>query len=140
RVDACLPKPAEVWVHIDLANGTLERELNRRFPNVTVLTSPVRLGPGGGRHRCLTACSSPYAVSFDDDSFPVDSDFFFQVERLFSEHPQAAIFGASIWERQEPAKPRTSSVDLVASYVGCGHAIRLAAYRQVRGYLPRPYA
>jgi hypothetical protein len=29
-----------------------------------------------GRHRCLLACKPPFAVSFDDDSYPVDSDFF----------------------------------------------------------------
>jgi GT2 family glycosyltransferase len=140
KIDKCDPKPAEIWTHIDLADGTLEGVLREQFPDVRVLTSPVRLGPGGGRHRCLVACSTAYAVSFDDDSYPVDPDFFSCVERLFSEHPQAAVFGASIWQRHEAAKLRTNSLDLVDSYVGCGHAIRLTAYRQVRGYLPRPYA
>ena len=140
KVQECDPKPMEFWVHVDLADGTLERELNRKFPNVGVLTSPVRLGPGGGRHRCLTACKSSYAVSFDDDSYPTDSDFFFQVERLFLEHQRAAIFGARIWQRHETEKTRSNSLDLVPNYMGCGHAIRLAAYRQIRGYLARPCA
>jgi GT2 family glycosyltransferase len=134
----CDPKPAEIWVHVDLADGELELVLHRRFPDVEVLTSPRRLGPGGGRHRCLLACNTPYAVSFDDDSFPVDPDFFFQVDKLFSQHSRAAIFGASIWQRYEPAKVRISNLVLTPSYIGCGYAIRLAAYRQVRGYLPRP--
>src|SRR5262249_14764769 len=34
----------------------------------------------------------------------------------------------------------TESVVRVPNYIGCGYAIRLAAYRQVRGYLPRPIA
>jgi GT2 family glycosyltransferase len=138
KIQKCDPKPREIWIHVDLANGVLERELNKRFPTIGVLTSPIRLGPGGGRHRCLLACGTPYAVSFDDDSYPVDSDFFSRVERLFSEHPRAAIIGASIWQRHEPARVRTDSFVAVAGYVGCGHAVRLAAYRQVRGYLARP--
>jgi GT2 family glycosyltransferase len=140
KIQACEPKPAEIWVHVDRADSAVESELNRRFPNVGVLTSPIRLGPGGGRHRCLLECSTPYAVSFDDDSYPVDSDFFAWVERLFSELPHAAVLGASIWHRHEPEKARTKSLVQFPNYVGCGYAVRLAAYRQVRGYIPRPVA
>jgi GT2 family glycosyltransferase len=138
KIHLCDPRPAEILVHIDLSDGILERELNRRFARVRVLTSPTRLGPGGGRHRCLLACNTPYAVSFDDDSYPVDIDFFSSVERLFLEHPRAAIFEASIWHRHERAKARSQSLVPIPSYVGCGYAIRLEAYKQVRGHLPRP--
>ena len=138
KIQECDPKPAEMWVHVDSADGILEGELTRRFPNVGVLTSAGRLGPGGGRHRCLLACKSPYAVSFDDDSYPVDADFFRCVEQLFLQYPRAAIFCANIWQRYEPEKPRTRSLVQFPDYVGCGYAVRLAAYRQVRGYIPRP--
>ena len=140
RIQVCQPKPSEIWVHVDVGDGALERELNQRFPKVRVLTSPIRLGPGGGRHRCLLACNTPYAVSFDDDSYPVDSDFFAVVQQLFLEHPEVAIFGASIWHRREPEKIRSKDLVRLPSYIGCGYAIRLSAYRQVRGYLPRPIA
>jgi len=112
KIDKCDPKPAEIWTHIDLSDGTLEGVLREQFPDVRVLTSPVRLGPGGGRHRCLVACGTPYAVSFDDDSYPVDPDFFFSTERLFCEYPRAAIFGARIWHRHECEKVRTASLVL----------------------------
>jgi hypothetical protein len=79
-------------------------------------------------------------VSFDDDSHPVDSDFFDSVQRLFFEYPEVAILGAGIWHRNEPEKMRSKELACVPSYIGCGHAVRLAAYRQVRGYLPRPRA
>lgn len=140
KVLACNPQPAEIWVHIDQSDGLLERQLNERFPGVHVLSSSGRLGPGGGRHRCLLACGAPYAVSFDDDSWPVDADFFAAIEPLFSRYPNAAIFGASIWHRSEAEIRRSNRVRKVASYVGCGHAMRVAAYRELRGYLARPTA
>jgi GT2 family glycosyltransferase len=140
KVLACDPQPAEIWIHIDQSDGVLERRLKERFPGVHILTSADRLGPGGGRHRCLMACGVPYAVSLDDDSSPVDADFFAAIEPLFASHPGAAIFGASIWHRSEPEIRRGRVVRRVASYVGCGHAIRVAAYRDVRGYLARPTA
>ena len=138
QVRACNPRPAEIWVHIDRADGVLECELNRRFPSVRVLSSPTRLGPGGGRHRCLLACNEPYAVSFDDDSYPVDADFFARVEALFLDCPNAAILGARIWHRYEPERERIENLDLSPSYIGCGFAIRMAAYHETRGLLPRP--
>ena len=140
KIQKCNPRAAELYVHVDCADGKLEGELAGRFPSVNVLTSKVRLGPGGGRHRCLQVCSTPYAISFDDDSYPVDADFFGRVVQLFAEHPGAAIFGASIWHRHEREKVRVKSLVRTPSYIGCGYAIRMAAYRQVRGYLPRPVA
>src|SRR3981189_3602212 len=74
KIRVCDPAPAAIIIHIDLSDGRLEAELKKRFPDVNVLTSSVRRGPGGGRHRCLLACNTPFAVSFDDDSYPFDSD------------------------------------------------------------------
>jgi GT2 family glycosyltransferase len=140
KIQACDPLPIEIWIHVDQADGILERELYGQFPSVRVLTSATRLGPGGARHRCLLACSTPYAASFDDDSYPVDTDFFGRVEQLFLEHPDAAIFGASIWHRHESQRARVDNLSLSANYTACGFAIRLAAYQQTRGLLPRPVA
>jgi hypothetical protein len=140
KIRGCDPQPAEILVHVDAADGTLEDELKRRFPYVKVLTSLARLGPGGGRHRCLLACNTLYAVSFDDDSYPVDGDFFSYIEPLFLRHPRAAIFGASIWHRYETERAATETVVPMAAYTGCGYAIRLSAYGQVRGTLSLPIA
>jgi len=138
KIYDCQPEPSEIWVHIDLADGELEREVNRRFPEVGILTSTTRLGPGGGRHKCLQKCTTPYAVSFDDDSYPVDRAFFSRVQELFDEYPQVAIFGASIWHRNEIERPMRLALVPTPSYIGCGYAVRLAAYRGVRGHLARP--
>jgi GT2 family glycosyltransferase len=140
RLTHCDPPAAEIWIHIDAADGALERELARQFPSVGVLTSAARLGPGGGRDRCLSACKMPYVFSFDDDSYPVDADIFSRVENIFALTPSAGVIGATIWHRHESPIPRNAILVRVPSFTGCGHAIRLAAYRQVRGYLPRPNA
>ncbi|HEY0302420.1 MAG TPA: hypothetical protein VGC36_13835, partial [Rhizomicrobium sp.] len=121
-------------------DGRLAALLAERFPAVHVLTSPVRLGPGGGRARCLKACTLAYAVSFDDDSHPFDSDFFATAHAALTGNPDAAIVAATIWHRKEPARPRTASLTPRVDFTGCGHVIRLSAYRGVRGYLPRPVA
>jgi glycosyltransferase involved in cell wall biosynthesis len=140
KLEECEPKPSKIMVHIDSADGGLEDALKRRFPDAKVLTSSIRLGPGGGRHQCLLECTEPYAVSFDDDSYPVDPDFFLRVVELFSKYPRAAIFGATIQYPYETEQVQTEQVNCRPGYIGCGYAIRISAYRQVRGHLPRPVA
>jgi glycosyltransferase involved in cell wall biosynthesis len=140
KIKQCDPVPQEILIHVDLADGTVEHAVTRRFPDVRVLTSTTRLGPGGGRHRCLLACMAPLAVGFDDDSYPIDSDFFSTVQRLFHEYPRAAVLQANIWHRNEPPKVRSEAALPISTYIACGYGIRLAAYRQVRGHLPRPVA
>jgi hypothetical protein len=138
KIRLCEPAPVAIIIHIDLSDGRLEAELKKRFPDVDVLTSSVRRGPGGGRHRCLLACKTPFAVSFDDDSYPVDINFFATVERLFLEHPGTALLEANVWHRDESELPRAASLTPIPSYMGCGYAIRLDVYRQMRGHLDRP--
>jgi len=138
KVRLCDPGPVATIIHIDQSDGRLEAELKERFPDVDILTSSVRRGPGGGRHRCLFACKTPFAVSFDDDSYPVDTDFFATVERLFVEHPRTALLEANVRHRNEPELPRGTSLTPIPSYMGCGYAIRLDVYRQMRGHLDRP--
>lgn len=136
RIHQCDPLPSEIWVHVDLANGMLEKELAQKYPEVKILPSLTRLGCSGGRHRGFLACNQPYAVSFDDDSYPIDGDFFSELARLFAEYPRAAVFATSIWHRHESPISRSAAVSRTASYVGCGHAVRISAYRDVRGLLP----
>jgi transposase len=50
----------------------------------------------------------------------------------------AAILAARVWHRHETPLVLNQNFISTSSYTGCGYAIRLAAYRQVRGYLPRP--
>jgi hypothetical protein len=51
-----------------------------------------------------------------------------------------AIVGATIWDRNGVPKERVNTIRRTIGYTGCGHAVRLSAYRKIRGYLPRPVA
>jgi len=141
RLTQCDPPPAEIIVHADRSDGEIERELAVRFPTVRLLSSLENVGPGGGRHRCLLACTQPFFVSFDDDSWPLDTDFFVQVTTLFESHPQAAVLAASIYFSGEVVQERASDVKTVSDYSGCGYAVRADAYLQTAGHIDRscPY-
>jgi GT2 family glycosyltransferase len=138
RIFACDPLPAEIVVHVDASDGNLEQVLRDRFPSVQVLTSRRRVGPGGGRHRCVMAASQPYFVSFDDDSWPTDPDFFGEVVRLFKDEPATAILAAMIHHPGEAEPVRTEANAEVVEYTGCGYALRRCAYLEVPGHIDNP--
>jgi GT2 family glycosyltransferase len=138
RILACDPPPREIIVHVDQSDGSLEETLSAKFPAVRVLSSSTRLGPGGGRHQCLTQCTTDFAASFDDDSFPIDDDYFLRAEEAFNSRSDAGVIGATIWHRNQSTIPRKRSLVRRQSYVGCGCIFRLSAYRETRGLLPRP--
>src|ERR1035437_8495479 len=141
RIYACNPKPAEILVYVDGASEGVAERVGSSFPQVRVLLGGgERVGPGGARHQCILASKEPIFISCDDDSSPVDADFFERASQLFATHADAAVIGAAIWHRNEVERPRNGAFVRKADFTGCGHALRTLAYRQTRGYVARPVA
>lgn len=138
---ACDPVPAEIIVHVDVSDGQLETRIRERFPSVKILSSPNRIGPGGGRDRCLRAATQPFFASFDDDSWPVDTNFFACVVSHFEKSPNAGCLAAVIYHRTQPCPELSEKSERTSSFTGCGEAMRVDAYRQGSGYIDRsvPY-
>jgi GT2 family glycosyltransferase len=140
RLFACDPAPAEIIVHIDASDGELAQQITSAFPSVRVLTSAHRVGPGGGRHRCLLAATHEVFASFDDDSWPVDADYFARLMAHVADSPKAACFAATITQRNEPMPPLQAATASVTDYTGCGFAVRTSVYRSLSGFVDRPTA
>ena len=77
-------------------------------------------------------------MSLDDDSYPVDADFFQVVMSILQTHPQIAVLEAQIWQRNDVEIARSAQLSKTLGFTGCGHAVRVAAYRALPGYLPVP--
>ena len=134
--------PAEVLVHVDAGDYKSGQAVRSRFPTVLVIEAARRVGPTGGRNRLLREAACPYVASFDDDSYPIDPDFFDTVAQLFERHPSAGMLAAgAIVHDGEVIPDRSGSAAWVADFVGCGCAYRRAAFMQTDGYvaLPLPY-
>lgn len=140
RIAVSDPRPAEVLVHVDGGDEETARAVRTTFADVHVLESDRRLGPGGGRNRLIKAACHPVVVSFDDDSYPLDTDFFVRVARLFDAFPDAAAIGAAVTHRGEPAEQARALVGPAASFIGCGAALRRDTFLAAGGYVPLPLA
>lgn len=140
RILGCTPPPAEVLVHVDGAERACADAVRNAFPSVRVILSQDNIGPGGGRNKLVEAASTPLVASFDDDSYPLDVDYFSRVASLFAEYPDAAVLAAKIFERGTSQDGLGSAVGWVADFVGCGSAYRRSSYLEVGGYVPIPIA
>jgi GT2 family glycosyltransferase len=132
----CSPRPAEILVHVDGGEHGCAERIRAAFPEVGVIVSDDRVGPGGGRNKLITAAQHATVASFDDDSYPLDRDFFARLEQLFLEHPEAAIVAAHVYNLNETIEPDADRSEWVADFSGGGCAYRRDGFLETGGYVP----
>jgi GT2 family glycosyltransferase len=141
KICACSPAPAEVIVHIDANDSITETALlNSTFKMVKIIRSDKPVGPGGGRNRAIASASHNLVASFDDDSYPIDPDYFTRLLQLFEQFPRAAVIGAAIYHIDEPVHPDEAIAQWKPNFVGCGCAYRRDVFLQTNGYVELPVA
>lgn len=142
KLATCQPQPAEIILHID-GNDATSLEALQQSPyaeTARVLMSPQNVGPGGGRNKILAAATCSIVASLDDDSYPLDADYFARLVELFACLPRAAAIGAQIFHLDEAILPAGPGLQRVADFVNCGCAYRREAFLETRGYLCLPLA
>ena len=140
RLRACRPPPDEILVHVDGGEEACAEALRRAHPDLRVIVSRENIGPGGGRNKLVAAAAHELVASFDDDSYPIDRDYFARLEQEFHRFPDAWVMAAQVFHLHEAIEPDTTASEWVADFTGCGCAYRRARYLQVGGYVPLPTA
>lgn len=126
----------EILIHVDAGDTETVPAVAARYPQANVLQASTSQGPGGARNRLLRESRGALVVSLDDDSYPIDGDFFAEVQACFARHPKAAVLAMSIIHDNEDIIPRSETDREVADFVGCGCAYRREAFLQTDGYVP----
>lgn len=135
-VGSCSPPPDEIIVHVDGGDSHTAETVRSAFSQVRILESTKTLGPGGSRNRLLQAARNEIIVSLDDDSFPLDEDFFNAVSAAMEDHPKAGVIAMSIIHDDDELTERSKEARDVAHFVGCGCAYRRSAFLETIGYAP----
>ena len=140
RVLECDPPPQEILLHYDGAWEPAEDlTLNCPVP-IRVFRSSQNLGPGGGRDLTFKAAACEIVCSFDDDSWPLDPDFFQQALAVMNTFPKAAVMSPAVYLREKPVLPRMLEVNEGVSFEGSASITRRSHYLQLPGYVPVPNA
>jgi GT2 family glycosyltransferase len=136
RIKACRPQPDEITVHVDGHQIRCRDAIRQAFPQIKVITSSESIGPGGGRNRLISEARNEWVASFDDDSFPLDADYFARVAALFTKYPEAAVLSAAIYHQGESIGEAEGTPQWVADFIGCGCVYRRDAFLKTSGYVP----
>ena len=132
----CDPLPQEVLLHFD--GGWEPRKdfsCNTPVP-VRILCSKQNLGPGGGRDLLFKEAACDLICSFDDDSWPLDSDFFEQTCQVMGLFPDAAVMSPAVYLREKPKLPRLAEVNESGAFDGSASITRRSHYLKLPGYVP----
>lgn len=139
-LESCEPKPDEILVHVDDNRRECEQAILNASPHVTVLVSSERVGPGGGRNNLIAAARHEFVASFDDDSYPIDSDYFARVVQLFERFPEASIICAALYHAGEAIALDEQKAQWTADFSGGACVYRREAFVNAGGYVPLPVA
>jgi GT2 family glycosyltransferase len=140
KLQECQPPPLEILVHVDGNQTVCAAGIRAAFPDVRVLVSETNVGPGGGRNKLMEAAQCELVASFDDDSYPLDTDYFSRVGVLMEQFPQISILDASVYHQGEPVLTDERTAEWVSDFIGCGCVYRRSAFLLTTGYVPLPLA
>ncbi len=138
RLAGLADQPEEILICADgCSDGTAEM-VRAEFPLSHVIKNKVARGSVYSRDRLLRLARGEIVVSFDDDSYPLDSHFFGPVQLLFQAHPRVAVFSfPEIRDDGESASPfetPQSQAHDTPSYANCAAAMRRHVYLQSSGF------
>lgn len=142
RIWNCDPKPHEILIHVDAGRAEIHQALDSlpaEIP-VTRFSSETRIGPGGGRDQLIRNASCPYVASFDDDSYPLQTDYFARLEAAFEAHPDAAVISADYYGRDYHIPETSDKSRPVHQFFGFCSSYHRDRFRQLRGFAPVPDA
>lgn len=139
RLQACRPAPGEILVHVTSAHHPIADAIRQKFPDVRVLATS-HVGPGGARNALVDAAVHPIVASFDDDSYPMDLEYFGRLQALFSAFPDATVVTARIFHLHDAVEPPRPTAEWGADFSGGACAYRRDGYLDVGGYVPLPDA
>ncbi len=135
-IATCDPKPDEILVLVDANRVECANAIRDAFPDVQVLVSTEQAGPGGGRNKLIAAAAYDFVASFDDDSYPIDSDYFARVRQLFERFPDASVIDAALYHAGERIGLDERTALWTADFSGCACAYRREAFVDTGGYVP----
>lgn len=135
-LEQCRPAPAEILVHVDGNRHACADAIRSAHPGIRILLSGTVVGPGGARNALVAAATQPIVASFDDDSYPIDRDYFARLARVVDQVREASVVGSALYHRHQTIGEDRRSAAWVADFAGGACAYRRDHFLETGGYVP----
>src|SRR3954470_16560198 len=86
------PTADEILVCADGCTDGTKEMMRTEYPNCRLIENEVSRGSVFSRDRLIRMAQGDVVVSLDDDSYPINRDFFARVKDLFVNNPNVAVF------------------------------------------------
>lgn len=132
----CVPAPAEVLIHAD-GGWKPELPVDRDWPwAIRVLHSEKAIGPGGGRQRLIEAAAHDVVASFDDDAWPLDTDYFAKALAVMEAFPSCAVMSPAVSLPNQRGPTRAQQAWEARCYEGSASVHRRSLHLTLPGFVP----
>jgi GT2 family glycosyltransferase len=131
-----VPPPDLVWVIEDGLVGKPFSWEKGGPVRITSWTEPK--GFMAGRHQMMMEAEADVYVSLDDDAWFLDPQAMAEAVRVMESDSKVAAVGFEILSPDCPQPLGKKGAEPAKMFIGCGHALRLQAVREVGGYEEMP--
>ncbi len=130
---------AQKGVHVRIVvidDGSTDEtpDLPASFPDVTWIRREKSGGYISARNELMAMEDCNYFASLDDDAWFVGDDEIALAMNFLNENHAVAAVGFDILSPDHPEPKQRSDPQPIATFIGCGHVLRLSAIRQVGCY------
>lgn len=116
-------------------DGTFEK-IEKKFPLIKIHRNEFSKGYLYCRNKMLNETKAKFAISLDDDAHFITHDPLNKILKQFDEDKNCGLIAFRIfWGLEEPVEIISNEVpQRVKGFVGCGHAWRMDAWRDIPDY------
>jgi GT2 family glycosyltransferase len=125
-------------VLVDNASTDATNELMTAFPKVQWIRWNENRGYMAARNHFMAMDGADYFVSLDDDAWFLEEDEIRIAVDYLERHPRVAAVAFDIVSPDRPESVQRTEPHQTATFIGCGHVLRLSAVREVGGYEATP--
>lgn len=110
--------------------------VRERFPKVSLVRNETSKGLIYSRNRLMGMVTSEYAISLDDDAHFSTEKPLEEIAKHFEANPNCGVLAFRIyWGVHGPLTTQSNQKpERVKGFVGCGHAWRMATWRDISNY------
>ena len=130
-----IDKGVQLLIYDDASFQRVE-DLLPSHQNIIIYREEIPSGYLKARNFLMSVVKSSFAVIIDDDAHFLLLDFEEKVENHFNNNPRCGAITFRIYWGHKPPEDlcSKSKFSRVRSFVGCGHAFRLTAWRDIKSY------